>query len=459
MRKLSVVLVALALVVGFSVNAMAAQALFYSEKERLATPPTKELEVYGSVRVATYWITSDKEVNIPGPSNSRTWGSGQNFDDSDLLWSLDDGSTRFGVRFKSGKVGANVEIRPRDQEAASNGTASRTALMRHWYGSYDLGFGTFIVGQTWTPTFNPICNECLIGGGGFLDGFGDMGGSARKPGLQLHMPMKSIGGLLKVGLLEPTWRSNPDGNAWGALPTPLAVGGPGGSLNYLGYGQMNPDTQTLFPAPATWNQVDTKIPAIEASISAAFGPTSWTLVGGYNTFDVKDSATDQTQSIDAYLLGLDGTYSMGPFYLRGKFYWGQNLASFGSQAPSTGQNSGFAPALYTTAAGGVDVEDTTNWGWFAVAGFKLNDMLSIEAGYGERHAEQDNPVWGGTSKDTHKAFTIFAPISITPAFVITPEILYANFDELEVVKAAGGATDTVDRGKQVAYGIYWRIDF
>ena len=45
MRKLSVVFVALALVVGFSVNAMAAQALFYSEKERLAVAPTKELEV------------------------------------------------------------------------------------------------------------------------------------------------------------------------------------------------------------------------------------------------------------------------------------------------------------------------------------------------------------------------------------------------------------------------------
>ncbi len=115
MRKLSVVFVALALVVGFSVNAMAAQALFYSEKERLATAPTKELEVYGSVRVGTYWITGDKETNSATgrPLVPDTYAD-QNFDDSDLLWELDDGSTRFGVRFKSGKIGANVEIRPRD---------------------------------------------------------------------------------------------------------------------------------------------------------------------------------------------------------------------------------------------------------------------------------------------------------------------------------------------------------
>ena len=117
MRKLSVVFVALALVVGFSVNAMAAQALFYSEKERLATAPTKELEVYGSVRIGTYWITGDKESNSAGPNSATSYlRQGQNFDDADLLWTLDEGSTRFGVRFKSGKIGANVEIRPRDNQ-------------------------------------------------------------------------------------------------------------------------------------------------------------------------------------------------------------------------------------------------------------------------------------------------------------------------------------------------------
>jgi hypothetical protein len=115
--------------------------------------------------------------------------------------------------------------------------------------------------------------------------------------------------------------------------------------------------------------------------------------------------------------------------------------------------------LYTNSAGGVAVEDTTNWGWFAVVGFKINDMLTVEGGYGERHAEQDNPIWGGTNEDTHAAWTVFMPISITPAFVITPEILYADNKELTIVQNAAGTTATVDRGKQLAIGIYWRIDF
>lgn len=446
MRKISIVFVALALVVGFSVNAMAAQALFYSEKERLTTAPTKELEVYGSVRVQTYWITGDKETNN---ASGQLFG-GQNFDDADLAWALDDSSTRFGVRFKSGKIGANVEIRPRDQQTAS--FSGSTSLMRHWYGSYDMGFGTLIVGQTWTPTFNPICNECLLGGGGFLDGFGDFGGSARKPGLQMHMPIKSVNGLMKLALLEPSSRRKPDALSVQGLPTPLA---PATATTYLGQGGLNPPLQGALPAG--WDSVDLTLPALEGSLSAAFGPMSFTFLGGYNTYDIKNSVNDQTESIDSYVLKLDATYSMGPFYVRGGFYYGQNLAAFGSQAPNSNQTFGFSPALYTNAAGAVAVEDTDNWGWMVVAGFKINDMLTIEAAYGERHAEQDRPL-GGTNEDTHNAFVLFMPISITPAFVITPEILLADYDELTIVNAAG-VSQTVDRGKQMAFGLYWRIDF
>jgi hypothetical protein len=460
MRKLSVVFVALALVVGFSVNAMAAQALFYSEKERLATAPTKELEVYGSVRFGTYWFTGDKEQNNAAVSSTRYQLSGQNFDDSDLLWTIDEGSTRFGVRFKSGKVGANVEIRPRDNQTGGERNSSN-GLMRHWYGSYDMGFGTVLFGQTWTPTFNPICNECLLGGGGFLDGFGDFGGSARRPGIQMHMPIKSVNGLLKLAALEPSWRATgtaagANAPAWSGLPQITTT------TPYLGAGQLNPNPQLrgLGAATASYTQVDVTIPMLEASLSAAFGPTTWTLVGGYGSFDVKSTATDQSESIDTYVLGLDGTYGMGPFYLRGKFYYGQNLAALGTQAPSSNSNFGFLPAVYQNAAGAVGVEDVENWGWFGVIGFKFNDMISLEAGYGERHAKMDDPLVSGfTNEDTHRGWTVFMPISITPAFVITPEILYADYDELSTVGPDGLTRGTVDRGKAMAFGIYWRIDF
>ena len=413
MRKLSVVFIALAMVFAFSVNAMAAQALFYTEKERLPTSPTKELEVYGSIRMNTFWQSIDKE------SASST---GFRFDDSDLVWDIDDGSSRFGVRFKSGKVGANVEIRPRDRQSVRTRTMSiqgQMDLLRHWYGSYDLGFGTFIIGQTWTPTFNPICNECLIGGGGVLDGYGDGGFTARAPGLQLHVPIKAMNGLFKVALLKP-W-IDPGPNA--AAPTVIA------------------------PAFGANVDTDTTLPKIEASLSGAFGPVSFNVRGGWNTIDYVNTLTDQEESLDSWVGAADVTWSFGPFYVRGLGYLAKNLTVFGAGAPAV------ALGLFPTQTVGTAFDDVDNWGYFGVAGFKFNDMLSIEAGYGQRHSERDNSLTGLTDEDDAKAFVVFLPISITPAFVITPEVLWTDEGTLTL-----NGVDT-DRGNKLFYGIYWRIDF
>ncbi len=111
MRKLSVALVAVALVLGFTVSAMAAQGLVYTTAEQLPTT-AKMIDVYGSVRVQTFWLQR----------NSRSTGTGHS--DGDLTWDIDDGSSRFGVRFKAGKVGANVEIRPRDRQTVATRSTS-----------------------------------------------------------------------------------------------------------------------------------------------------------------------------------------------------------------------------------------------------------------------------------------------------------------------------------------------
>ena len=418
MRKLSVVFIALAMVFAFSVNAMAAQALFYTEKERLPTSPTKELEVYGSIRMNTFWQSIDKE------SASST---GFAFKDSDLVWDIDDGSSRFGVRFKSGKVGANVEIRPRDRQSVRTRAMSiqgQMDLLRHWYGSYDLGFGTFIVGQTWTPTFNPICNECLIGGGGVLDGYGDGGFTARAPGLQLHVPIKGINGLFKFALLKP-WTD----------PGPLGTTGIAATNVTPNWG-------------ATGADFDTTLPKIEVSLSGAFGPLGFNVRGGWNTVDYVQKTTDTSETVDSWVACGDVMYSIGPFYVRGLGYLAQNLSVYGAGAPAA------ALGLFPTqlVAGDNSIEDVKNWGWFGVAGFKFNDMLSIEAGYGMRQSKQD--VAGGTAKEDASAFVVFLPISITPAFVITPEVLWTDEGTIKVP----GAAD-IDRGNKLYYGIYWRIDF
>jgi len=419
MKKLLVLLIAAAFVFTMALPAMAAE---------------KSVDLYGSVRVQTFITDTDKENN------------GTLYDDSGLTWGLDDGSSRLGARFKAGDMGANVEIRPRDQNATSYGGS--TNLLRHWYGTWNFGQGTLVVGQTWTPTFSPICNECLVGGGGILDGYGDMGGSVRQPGLQAWFPVKAVNGMFKLALLEPTTTRKAAGGSVQGLPTALVLTPAGNAAGVLG-----PATPAQGAIPAAFTDTDTTIPAIEASFAGAFGALDWMVRGGYNTYEIVDGTTNQDQSIDSWLFGVNFTYSTGPFYVKGLGYVGQNLAAFGSHAPNSNGTFGFSPSLYLDTAGAPQVEDTDNSGYFGVVGFKFSDKVSLELGYGQRTAEQDNPLLNVTNKDEKSAWVVFLPVTVAKGFTITPEILFTNEGDLTVNNV------TQDRGNTTRYGLYWRIDF
>jgi len=392
MRKLLVLLVAAAFVFTMALPAMAADE--------------KKVELYGSVRVMTYITDFDKE------------NSGVNFDDSDLVWTLDDGSSRFGARFKAGDIGANVELRPRFR--ASNGTSTdgSTGMLRQWHATWNFGAGTLLLGQAYGPTFRPICNECLIGGGGFLDGYGDMGGSVREPGMQVWFPIKGLNGMLKLAALSPAEDSNPvvgDIASWAGAGT---------------------DT-------------DFTLPQLEASLSMAFGPLDVGFRGLYKTFDFVNTDTDQDVSIDTYLLGIDVAYSMGPFYVKGLAYMAQNLY-YMSSAGAPQVNWIYKPASFV--ATGIDLEDVDNTGWTVAAGFKFSDKVSFEASYGMKMAEQDR-LGVDYERDT-SALTFLLPITIAKGFTMTPEVVLTDEGEEEIAGVGQG-----DRGNRAYYGIYWRIDF
>lgn len=145
MPKLSVSLVAVACVLGFTVSAMAAQGLVYTSAENLPVG-AKTIDVYGSIRMSTY------DLHTSG----QAAGANKGFNNDDVLnWALDDNSSRFGVRFKEGNIGAQVEIRPRDRQTTRTRLISlegQDDMLRLWYATYNLGWGKFLVGQDYAPT-------------------------------------------------------------------------------------------------------------------------------------------------------------------------------------------------------------------------------------------------------------------------------------------------------------------
>ena len=77
MRKLLVLLSAVALVVVF------------------ALPAAADVSFYGNVRMSTFWV--DDDPGTPGADS-----------DTVIEWNLDAANSRFGAKFKEGAVGGNI---------------------------------------------------------------------------------------------------------------------------------------------------------------------------------------------------------------------------------------------------------------------------------------------------------------------------------------------------------------
>ena len=150
MRKLLIVLAAFALVVAYTLPAMAADWGFY-----------------GSARMTTFM----DDVDPGGGAES----------DADLTWALQ-GNSRFGATVKAGEVGGGFEY----------GTGIN---LRKLYGTMPLGGGTLLVGQTYSPVNLFYSNQVWGGDAGLLDVGGVYGG--RRAMLQYSV------GSLKVALVQP----------------------------------------------------------------------------------------------------------------------------------------------------------------------------------------------------------------------------------------------------------------
>jgi hypothetical protein len=154
MRKLLVLLAAVAFVVAFTIPAMAADWSFY-----------------GHARMSTFMESDSKEVGTTG------------FDDDDLTWDLQS-NARTGATVKAGAIGGGFEY----------GHTS-TVNLRKLYGTWNFGGGTLLVGQTYTPLNIFQSNQVWAGDvdllpyGGIYDG--------RRPMIQLSMAG------FKIALVKP----------------------------------------------------------------------------------------------------------------------------------------------------------------------------------------------------------------------------------------------------------------
>jgi hypothetical protein len=141
MKRLTLVLVALAAIVA------------------IATPAMAEYNFYGSVRVKTFYVDNDKNAA----------------DDQDFTLELQP-NTRFGAKVKDDKLGGRIEFGFKTQGA---GVYTRLA-----YGTYKFDAGTLLVGQTYSPYFSNASQ--VYGDDRGFSGFGNLWDS-RNPQIRFDL--------------------------------------------------------------------------------------------------------------------------------------------------------------------------------------------------------------------------------------------------------------------------------
>jgi len=252
--------------------------------------------------------------------------------------------------------------------------------MRKLYGEWNFGSGSFLVGQTYTPLNMFYSNQVYGEDTGLLNTGGVYSG--------------------RHGMLR---------------------------LKFGGF-------QIAAVDPSTPAGADVGIPAIEAKYSLSLGAVSFALAGGYQSYEVVGLG-----DVDSYVIALGAGMNLGGVTLGANVYTGQNAGDL--IAVNTDTEGGWN-TNGSADTSGATILDNDNLGFLIVAGYKVNDMFGIEAGYSWASTEVD----GDVDDDTVAGYYLQAKITLAPGVFFVPEIGQYDYDE------AG-------QGELTYYGVKWQINF
>jgi hypothetical protein len=310
--------------------------------------------------------------------------------DTDMAWAMQ-GNSRIGGSVKLGDVSGRFEY---------GHTAANGATLRLLYGEWNFGAGKLTLGQDYTPMTFWVSNQ-VWGGDNDLLGFGQLY-DGRSQQVKLTFGNFQIAGINPV-------------TGTGVVGFPTA-------------------------------DIDTTIPKLAASYDFKGGPVKARIMGMYQTYDVVRvvAGAENEQGVDGWQLAAGMVYDMGPFFLKGDLYYGENIRNLGqSSVASVGDR-----AVWD----GNSIVDGETLGFALIAGFKMNDSVIFEVGYGQANNEVE---FGGIAQSQDvKAYYLQATINLAKNVFIVPEIGKLDYGEIETT----GAAD-VDQGDMTYFGAKWQINF
>ncbi len=284
------------------------------------------------------------------------------------------------------RIGANVKVSDELIGRFEYGivSGSESVRLRLLYGEWNFGSGSLTVGQDYERIYLAYSNQVYDGLG--LGGFGDAY-NGRSPQLKLKF------GEFQIALIKPY--------------------------------------STALGTNSTSTEVT--IPKVQARYTFRFDNASVRIVGGYATYE-ETLFDGSEEDISAYFVGVGADASFGAFRLAGNIGFGENSGML--VAVDTGSGVDGHAVVSDTAVG-----DTETMGFNIIAGYTVNDMFALEAGYG--WIEED---FDGGGDDEAQSYYLQAPITLAPGVVVTPEVGIIDYDE-----------DA--QGETTYFGAKWQINF
>jgi len=348
---------------------------------------------YGSARMATYYISQDeKDVGTKS---------------TDLQWELQPNS-RIGANVKADHIKGQFEFATKASDNSDGGDGSVDT--RRIWGSWNFGAGELLVGKDYSPVSIFVSAQAYDVDSGLIGWGAPYGG---RPGLiQLKF------GGFKVAAVSPKINADLEDTSTGSTGQ-IADGDP-----------------------------KRVIPKIEASYGMAFDAWNFDVFGGYQYYTIQDvtslkNGQQNDVDVNSYIVGVSGMFNFGPAYVGAQFMYGQNFGN----ARWSGDYNGYSTAGWD---GDDSTNDVTTMGGIFVAGMKVSDMLSFEAGVGYIQADPEDADNGFDEKT--KAYDVYgqATIALAPGVFLIPSVGYREF---------GNTPEDEDQGNQFYLGAKWQIDF
>jgi hypothetical protein len=287
------------------------------------------------------------------------------------------------------RIGAKVQVSDTLAGRFEYGSSGGNASLRHLFGEWTFGVGKLLVGQTDTP-LNFSLSKQAINNDHILNSYGHVD-AKRKPMVRVSVGSFSIAA-------------------------------------------VQPETANLNVATPT---KESKIPKIEAKYRFDMGRGFVDLAAGYQTYDLIDTATAFEYSVRSYILAIGGQLKAGAAYFNADAWMGQNVGPY---------DYNFSPDGNPTTSGR-NLIDNQAWGMLVAVGYKLNDMVAFEAGYG--HVQSELQV-GGAGKDKAESYYVQSTITMAPGVFVVPEL--GRIDEMSNGSGARESDTTY-------FGAKWQIDF